>query len=142
MRSMSSCCGSSERRSNNRLQGTRREASSCFASIVPARPRSRRVRAFSGYRSEGGSYAQTSTTSYSESASRRRLQAKGYEQRYELALKALKRLPYRRWRDANPEDTLRFHALRLHEGGLITENPNRLIARGTDWRSLTSSRRS
>lgn len=66
----------------------------------------------------------------------RYLAAKGYERRYELALEVLKELPYRRWRDANPEDTLRFHALRLREGGLITENPNRLIARGADWRFL------
>ena len=63
--------------------------------------------------------------------------AKGFEQRYEVALEVLKQLPYRRWREADPEDTLRFHALRLHEGGLITGNPNRLIAGGTDWRFLT-----
>ena len=31
------------------------------------------------------------------------------------ALEVLKKLPYNRWREANPEDTLRFHALRLHE---------------------------
>jgi NitT/TauT family transport system substrate-binding protein len=48
----------------------------------------------------------------------------------------LKQLPFRRWRDADPEATLRFHALRLHEGGLITGNPNRLIAGGSDWRFL------
>jgi hypothetical protein len=46
------------------------------------------------------------------------LLAKGYEPRYELALEVLKELPYRRWRDANPEDTLRFHALRLPSTGV------------------------
>jgi NitT/TauT family transport system substrate-binding protein len=66
----------------------------------------------------------------------RYLLTKGYERRYELALEVLKQLPYRRWRDANPEDTLRFHALRLREGGLIAGNPSLLIAGGSDWRAL------
>jgi NitT/TauT family transport system substrate-binding protein len=48
----------------------------------------------------------------------------------------MKELPYRRWRDANPEDTLRFHALRLYEVGMIKTHPNKLIAQGTDWRFL------
>ena len=43
----------------------------------------------------------------------------------------LSNLPYGRWRDFNPEDTLRFHALRLHEVGMIKTNPNKLIAQGT-----------
>ena len=47
----------------------------------------------------------------------------------------MKELPYRRWRDANPEDTLRFHALRLYEVGMIKTHP-KLIAQGTDWRFL------
>jgi NitT/TauT family transport system substrate-binding protein len=66
----------------------------------------------------------------------RYLAAKGYEPRYEMALAILKDLPYGRWRDANPEDTLRFHALRLHEVGLIKSSPEKLIAQGTDWRFL------
>jgi NitT/TauT family transport system substrate-binding protein len=61
---------------------------------------------------------------------------RGYEPRYELALEIIRGLPYRRWREANPEDTLRFHALRLREGGLITTTPDQLIARGTDWSFL------
>jgi NitT/TauT family transport system substrate-binding protein len=67
----------------------------------------------------------------------RYLAAKGYEPRYEMALAILKDLPYRGWRDADPEDTLRFHALRLHEVGLIKSSPQKLIAQGTDWRFLT-----
>jgi NitT/TauT family transport system substrate-binding protein len=66
----------------------------------------------------------------------RYLAAKGYEPRYEMALAILKDLPYRGWRDADPEDTLRFHALRLHEVGLIKSSPQKLIAQGTDWRFL------
>ena len=66
----------------------------------------------------------------------RYLAAKGYEPRYDMALEVLQGLPYRRWRDADPEDTLRFHALRLHEVGLIKSSPQKLIAQGTDWRFL------
>jgi NitT/TauT family transport system substrate-binding protein len=39
-----------------------------------------------------------------------------------------------RWRESNPEDTLRFHALRLHEVGMIKSTPQRIVAQGTDWR--------
>lgn len=70
-----------------------------------------------------------------ESAARY-LVAKGYEPRYEVALEIVKGLPYRRWRDDNPEDTLRFHALRLHEVGMIKSSPQKIIAQGTDWRFL------
>jgi hypothetical protein len=34
--------------------------------------------------------------------------------------------------EADPEDTLRFYALRLHESGLIKSSPKKLIAQGTD----------
>jgi NitT/TauT family transport system substrate-binding protein len=64
------------------------------------------------------------------------LVAKGYEPRYERALEILSGLPYRRWREASPEDTLRFHALRLHEVGMVKTAPEKLIAQGTDWRFL------
>jgi len=66
----------------------------------------------------------------------RLLAAKGYEPRYEIGLEVLKSLPYNRWRQANPEDTLRFHALRLHEVGMIKSSPQKLITQGTDWRFL------
>ena len=29
----------------------------------------------------------------------------------------MKEIPYGKWRDYDPEDTLRFYALRLHEAG-------------------------
>jgi NitT/TauT family transport system substrate-binding protein len=60
-----------------------------------------------------------------------------FEPRYEVGLEVLRKVDYRRWRDANPEDTLRFHALRLHEVGMIKSTPQRIIAQGTDWRFLT-----
>ena len=61
---------------------------------------------------------------------------KGYEPRYDIALDGVKALPYSRWREANPEDSLRFHALRLHEVGMIKSTPQKIIAQGTDWRFL------
>jgi NitT/TauT family transport system substrate-binding protein len=61
---------------------------------------------------------------------------KKYEPRYDVALEVIKGLPYRRWRDADPEDTIRFHALRLYEAGIIKTTPGKLIAQGTDWRFL------
>ena len=71
----------------------------------------------------------------------RYLAAKGYEARTDIALEVLKGLPYRRWRDADPEDTLRFHALRLHEAGLIKNTPQKLLAQNTDWHFLTELKR-
>jgi len=64
------------------------------------------------------------------------LVAKGHEKRYETALEVLTKVPYGRWRLDNPEDTLRFHALRLREVGMIKSSPNKLITQGTDWRFL------
>jgi len=66
------------------------------------------------------------------------LVTKGYEPRYDVALEVLKDLPYRRWREANPEDTLRFHALRLHEVGMIKSSPQKLLTQGSDWRFLNA----
>ena len=66
----------------------------------------------------------------------RYLVAKGYEPRYEIALEVLKSLPYNRWRDSSAEDSLRFHALRLHEAGLIKSTPQQILAKGSDWRFL------
>ena len=71
----------------------------------------------------------------------RYLVAKGYEPRYETALEILKTVPYGSWRSADPEDTLRFHALRLHEVGMIKSTPQKIIAQGTDWRFLNELKR-
>jgi NitT/TauT family transport system substrate-binding protein len=67
--------------------------------------------------------------------------AKGYEPRYELGLEVLKSLPYRRWREANPEDSMRFYSLRLHEANIIKSTPQKLIAQGSDWRFLNELKR-
>jgi len=66
----------------------------------------------------------------------RYLSDKLYEPRFQIGLNVMKRLPYNRWREDDPEDTLRFHALRLHEVGMIKSSPQKIIAQGTDWRFL------
>ena len=38
---------------------------------------------------------------------------------YDIALEVVKEVSYSGWRTFNPEDTLRFHALRLHEVGIV-----------------------
>ena len=61
---------------------------------------------------------------------------KGYTNNYDILLQALKEIPYDKWREYNPEDTVRFYALRLHEAGMIKSSPQKIIAEGTDWRFL------
>jgi NitT/TauT family transport system substrate-binding protein len=61
---------------------------------------------------------------------------KGYAKNYDHTLQALREIPYGNWREYNPEDTMRFYALRLHEVGMIKSSPQKIIAEGTDWRFL------
>lgn len=65
----------------------------------------------------------------------------GFTQSYDYALQALNDVPYDRWREFDPADTLRFYALRLHEAGMITASPNKILAEGTDWRFLDELKR-
>jgi NitT/TauT family transport system substrate-binding protein len=48
----------------------------------------------------------------------------------------MKEVPYGMWREYDPEDTVRFYALRLHEAGMLKASPEKLITQGTDWRVL------
>jgi NitT/TauT family transport system substrate-binding protein len=59
---------------------------------------------------------------------------KGYAERYDYALQALRDVPYAKWREYNPEDAVRFYSLRLHEAGLIKSSPQKILTQGTDWR--------
>jgi NitT/TauT family transport system substrate-binding protein len=61
---------------------------------------------------------------------------RGFTKSYDLALQVLKEVPYGRWRQYNPEDAVRFYALRLHEAKVIESTPQRIIAEHTDWRFL------
>jgi len=66
---------------------------------------------------------------------------KGYVQSRDYALQTLSDVQYREWRDYNPEDSVRFFALRLHEVGMVKSSPKTLIAQGTDWRFLNELRK-
>ena len=54
----------------------------------------------------------------------------------ESARKMMSLLPYDVWRRFDPEATVRFYALPLHETGIIERTPEEIIERGTDWRFL------
>jgi NitT/TauT family transport system substrate-binding protein len=62
----------------------------------------------------------------------------GFTKRYDYAFQTMKELPYNSWREYDPEDTVRFYALRLHEAGMIKSTPQKIIAQGTDWRFLNA----
>jgi NitT/TauT family transport system substrate-binding protein len=64
------------------------------------------------------------------------LTEKRYADNYDYALQTLKDIPYGKWREYDPEDAIRFYALRLHEVGMIKSSPQKLIAHATDWRFL------
>lgn len=61
---------------------------------------------------------------------------RGFTQNYAYALEAMQQIPYNVWREYDPEDTLRFYALRLREVGMVKSSPDELIARGTNWTFL------
>ena len=66
---------------------------------------------------------------------------RGFTPNYDYALQTLSDVPYGKWRDYDPEDTIRFYALRLHEAGMIKSSPDKIIAEGADWRFLREVRR-
>jgi NitT/TauT family transport system substrate-binding protein len=66
---------------------------------------------------------------------------KGYTNNYDYARETMQDVVYGQWREYDPEDTVRFYALRLQEAGMITSTPQKLIAQGTDWRSLHEIKR-
>jgi NitT/TauT family transport system substrate-binding protein len=75
-----------------------------------------------------------------EQAAQRLVDA-GFAGRYDYALQTLTEVPYDRWREYDIEDSLLFYALRLHDAGMITSSPNKIIAEGTDWRFLNELKR-
>ena len=68
----------------------------------------------------------------------RALVERGVTTHYEYAAQAMREVPYGRWRNYSPEDTIRFYALRLHEVGMLKSTPQQIMARGTDWRFHTA----
>ena len=65
----------------------------------------------------------------------------GFTPSYDYALQTLKEIPYARWREYNPEDAVRFYALRLREAGMIKSSPTKILADGADWRHWNELKR-
>jgi len=65
----------------------------------------------------------------------------GRTKNYDLMRQTLNEVRYNRWRETDPEDTVRFYALRLREVGMIKSSPQKILAAGTDWRFLDQVRR-
>jgi NitT/TauT family transport system substrate-binding protein len=65
----------------------------------------------------------------------------GFTTRYDYALQTLRDVPYDKWREYDPEDTVRYYALRLHELGFVKSIPQKIIADGTDWRYFNELKR-
>jgi NitT/TauT family transport system substrate-binding protein len=74
-------------------------------------------------------------------AAAQRMVDRGFTARYDYALQMLKEVPYNKWREYDPEDTIRFYALRLREAGMIKQTPNKLLAEAADWRFLNELKR-
>jgi NitT/TauT family transport system substrate-binding protein len=53
---------------------------------------------------------------------------------YDYSLQAMREIPYAKWRNYDPEDAVRFYALRLRDAGMIKSSPNKILADGADWR--------
>ena len=53
----------------------------------------------------------------------------------------MREIRYAQWQEYDPEDTVRFYALRLHEAGMIRSTPQKIIAQGTDWRFFKELKR-
>ena len=66
------------------------------------------------------------------------LRREGFRNALRLRLAGPDGYPYNRWHEDNPEDTVRFYALRLHEAGMIKSTPQKIIAQSTDWRFLNA----
>jgi NitT/TauT family transport system substrate-binding protein len=66
---------------------------------------------------------------------------RGFTQKPEFTRQMLADIPYRRWREYNPEDAVRFYALRLQEAGMIRSSPQKILAQGTDWRFFNELKR-
>lgn len=60
---------------------------------------------------------------------------------YDFALAGLREARFDTWREFDPEDTMRFYALRMRDVGFLKASPNQIIAEGTDWRFLNELKR-
>jgi NitT/TauT family transport system substrate-binding protein len=74
-------------------------------------------------------------------AAARRIVDAGFTTSYDYTLQTLQELPYNKWREYDPEDTIRFYGLRLREAGMVKSTPAKIIAEATDWRFLNELKR-
>ena len=65
----------------------------------------------------------------------------GITQQYDYTLEALTEVRFDTWRDFDPENTLRFYALRMQELGFIKATPQEIIAKGANWQFLNELKR-
>jgi NitT/TauT family transport system substrate-binding protein len=65
----------------------------------------------------------------------------GFPTDYERAVQVFREIPYAQWREYDPEDSLRFYALRMHKLGLIERPPEEFIAGIFDWSFLNELKR-
>jgi NitT/TauT family transport system substrate-binding protein len=66
---------------------------------------------------------------------------KGLATSYDYALQTMHDVTYGKWREYDPEDTVRFYALHLREAGMIKSGPQKIITQGSDWRFLKELRK-
>ena len=66
---------------------------------------------------------------------------RGFADRLDYVQQTLTETPFDPWREYDPEDTMRFYALRLREVDMIKSTPNTILAEGTDWRLLNELKR-
>ena len=74
-------------------------------------------------------------------AAARRIVDRGFTPSHDYVLQTLSENSYDKWREYDPEDTMRFYALRLHDTGLIKSIPTKIIAENTDWRFFNELKR-
>jgi NitT/TauT family transport system substrate-binding protein len=92
------------------------------------------VRRKLAFRARGGGEGAADPCATEPARAARLMVDRGFTPRFDYALEALSELPYDKWREYEPEDSLRFYALRLRESGFIKSTPQKIIAEGTDWR--------
>jgi NitT/TauT family transport system substrate-binding protein len=66
---------------------------------------------------------------------------RGFAANYDYELQALRELPLDTWRDYDPDDSVRFYALRLNEAGVLKSAPQEIISTGTNWGFLNELKR-
>jgi NitT/TauT family transport system substrate-binding protein len=66
---------------------------------------------------------------------------RGYTDNHDYVLQMLSEVPYGIWRDFDPEDSMLWYALRLHEAGFIRSSPQKLIAEHADWHFIKELKR-